>query len=131
MNNDLIDLHILSLLRIPAEQRTQARVALALADIAQAARLETAMLANPVTEQNRLQQEHLKLAAIAEFLRQELGFEHCSVPLDLRESYNQWDRPLSVILSNYKGETFMHGRGRTAEECLQDLCTLVKSRKAA
>lgn len=131
MNNDLIDLHILSLLRLPAEQRTQARVALALADIAQAAQLEPAMQANPLTVQNRLQQEQLKLAAIADFLRRELSFEHCSAQLDLRENTNEWSNPLTVLLTTMGGDIFMFGCGGSAEEALRDLHPILKSEKAA
>lgn len=131
MNNDLIDRHILSLLRLPAEQRTQDRVALVLAGIAQAAQLETATLGHLLTEQNKLQQEQLKLAAIADFLRQELNFEHCNAQLDLCESDNDWGQPLTVLLSNTGGDIFMYGRGQTAESALRDLHPVTKTGQAA
>lgn len=131
MNNDLIDLHILSLLRLPAEQRTHKQVALVLADIAQAAQLETTVQFNPLSEHALLQQEQLKLAAIAELLRQELNFEHCSAQLDLRENANEWGNPLTVMLTTIGGDLFMFGSGRSAEEALRDLHPVLKSGKAA
>ena len=131
MNHNLIDLHILNLLRLPAEERTQERVALALTDIADAAQKSTDTKANPLMAQTILQKEQLKLAAIADFLRQALELEHGSAELELREPSNEWDKPLTVILSTDKSKTIMIGRGQTAEEALRDLYTITRPEQAA
>ena len=131
MNHDLIDLHILDLLRIPVEERTQERVALALTDIADAAQQVTDTKANPLMAQTILQKEQLKLAAIADFLRQALELEHGTAELELRAPYNEWDKPLTVILSTDKSKTIMVGRGQTAEEALRELRTIARSEQAA
>jgi ABC-type hemin transport system substrate-binding protein len=120
MNSNLIDQHLIDLLRIPAEQRTQANIAEAINQIGAAAQLH----AEPLI---LAQQEHIKLAAIAEFLAVELDLKSYYTTLDIRESQAY---SLSVIMTVNSDGHYLMGFGNTAEEALKDL-HLVKANKDA
>jgi len=131
MNHNLIDMQILELLRIPANQRTQERVAFALTAIAQAAESRAPVV--PQLEQSAkttMQQEQIKLAALTEFLRQELGFDYCSVTLDINQDNYKQNDSLTTFIGSDEGDNFMVGRGLNAESALRDLHTIAKPKKA-
>lgn len=121
MNNNLIDQHLIDLLRIPAEQRTQANIAEAINRIGAAAQLDTASL-------SRKHQEHAKLAAIVEFLAAELGIERHDTSLWIREGQTQ---SLHAILSDAPDGMYLMGFGNTAEEVLKDLHPVARCKDAA
>lgn len=132
MDNDLIDQQILELLRTSAANRTQLHVASALSRIAEAAQLDQALWVQP--NLIKLQHEHLKLAAIADFLGEELNFRHRDTQLNIRESGLTWHSALSVLFSNpdsQVGDPFLIGHGNTAEEALRDLRTMIKGGRVA
>jgi hypothetical protein len=137
MDNDLIDQQILELLRTPVTNRTQLHVASALARIAEAAQLIQASRPDDFGTQPylfELQREQLKLAAIADFLGEELNFKHCDTQLNIRESGLTWHTALTVLFTNpnsQAGDPFLIGHGNTAEEALRDLHTMIKGGRAA
>lgn len=113
MNNDLIDQHLLELLRIPANQRTQSNIAGAINQIAADAHLDMA----PV---GPIQQEQIKLAAIVKFLAEEMGAMRYVVSLDIRDP--ELGQTESLYASIKIGpENSLYGYGATAEEALKDL----------
>ncbi|MCY1256146.1 hypothetical protein D9M68_51580 [compost metagenome] len=119
MNSNLIDQHLINLLRIPAEQRTQVTIAEAINQISAAAQLDT-------TPPSPIHQEHSKLAAIVGFLAVELNMERHDTGLFIRESQSH---SLHTIM-NADGLCWM-GFGNTAEEVLKDLHPVKTSKDAA
>lgn len=121
MNSNLIDQHLIDLLRIPAEQRTQANIAKAINQIGAAAQLH----AEPLI---LAQQEHIKLTAIVEFLAAELDVKSHNIMLDIREAQAYSLR--AVMRVNSDGHYLM-GFGNTAEEALKDLHLVTANKDAA
>lgn len=121
MNNDLIDQHLIDLLRIPVVQRTQTNIAEAINQIGAAAQLEAAPLI-------LAHQEHSKLAAIVEFLAVELDVKRHDTTLNISgsEAYS-----LSVIMSVTPDGMYLMGFGKTAEEALKDLHSVKANKDAA
>ncbi len=111
MNSNLIDQHLIDLLRIPADQRTQAIIAEAINRIGDAAQLDAPPLSS-------IHQEHSKLAAIVEFLAQHLKITRHDTSLDIRESqaHSLW-----TIMSDDSNGLRLVGSGNTSEEVLKDL----------
>jgi hypothetical protein len=120
MNTNLIDQHLIELLRIPAEQRTQETIAETINRIGSAAQLDAAPL-------SQIHQEHTKLAAIIEFLAAELGMDRHDTSLFIREGHTQ---SLNAVLSDAEGQYLM-GFGTTAEEVLKDLHPVTWNKDAA
>ena len=121
MNSNLIDQHLIDLLRIPAERRTQAIIAEAINQIGAAAQLNATPL-------NMAHKEHSKLAAIVEFLALELDMKAHITTLDTRESQSY---TLSAMMRvNYDG-LYLMGFGQTAQEALKDLHPVQASKDAA
>jgi len=89
MNNDLIDHHLVDLLRIPTAHRTQTDITEAINRIGAAAELDMA----PMGE---LQQEQNKLAAIVEFLAAELNMDTYDISLRLHERGYHSTSPLCL-----------------------------------
>lgn len=113
MNNDLIDQHLLDLLRIPASQRTQSNIAEAINRIAAESHLD-------MTPVGPIQQEQIKLAAIVKFLAEEIGAMRYVVSLDIHDP--EWGRTESLYATIKIGtENSLWGSGTTAEEVLKDL----------
>lgn len=121
MNNNQIDQHLIDLLRIPVEQRTQANIAEAINHIGAAARLDVAPL-------SQIHEEHAKLAAIVEFLAAELGTKRHDTSLWLREGQAH---SLNAILSVAPEGPYLMGFGNTAEEVLKDLHPVARNKDAA
>jgi hypothetical protein len=121
MNSNLLDQHLIDLLRIPAEQRTQANIAEAINQIRAAAQLEATPL-------NMAHQEHSKLAAIVEFLAVELDMKAHNTTLDIRESHPY---TLSTIMRVNNDGLYLMGFGQTAEEALKDLHPVKANKDAA
>ena len=121
MNSNLIDQHLINLLRIPAEQRTQVNIAEAINQISTAAQLDAAPLI-------LAQQEHIKLAAIIEFLAVELGVKSQNTVLDIRESQTY---SLSAVMRVNSDGQYLMGFGKTAEEVLKDLHPVKANKDAA
>lgn len=121
MNSNLIDQHLINLLRIPAEQRTQVNIAEALNQINAAAQLDAAPLI-------LAQQEHIKLVAIVEFLAVELDVKSHYTALDIREfqAYS-----LSAMMRVNSDGQYLMGFGQTAEEVLKDLHPVKANKDAA
>ena len=120
MNSNLIDQHLIELLRIPAEQRTHENIAETINRIGSAAQLDAAPLI-------QIYQEHAKLAAIVEFLAAELGMQRHDTSLWTREGHTQ---SLNAVLSDAEGQYLM-GFGKTAEEALKDLHPVTWNKDAA
>jgi len=120
MNSNLIDQHLINLLRIPAEQRTQTNIAEAINQISAAAQLDAAPLI-------QAQQEHSKLAAIVAFLALELSLESHDTVFDIRESQAY---SLSAMMRGNSDGQYLMGFGQTAEQVLKDFHP-VKANKAA
>lgn len=121
MNSNLIDQHLIDLLRIPAEQRTQANIAEAMNQIRAAALLDTVPLI-------LAHKEHSKLAAIVEFLAEELGMNTHDTTLCIRESQAH---SLAAFMSDIPDGLRLMGFGKTAEEALKDLHPVKTSKDAA
>lgn len=121
MNSNLIDQHLIDLLRIPAEQRTQANIAEAINQISAAAQLE----AEPLS---LVHKEHSKLAAIVESLAPELDMKRHNTILDTRETQAY---SLSVVMSGSPDGLYLLGFGNTAEEVLKDLHSFKANKDAA
>ncbi|MNF69061.1 hypothetical protein D3C84_509340 [compost metagenome] len=121
MNSNLIDQHLIDLLRIPAEQRTQANIAEAMNQIRAAALLDAAPL-------SLAQQEHSKLAAIVEFLAVELDMKSYDTVLDIRERQTY---TLSAMMRVNSDGQYLMGFGQTAEEVLKDLHSVKAYKDAA
>ena len=119
MNSNLIDQHLIELLRIPAEQRTQENIAETLNRIGSAAQLDAAPL-------SQTHQEHIKLAAIIEFLAAELGMDRHDTSLFIREGNTP---SLNAILSAPEG-MYLMGFGTTAAEVLKDLHPVAPNKDA-
>ncbi|KPZ10841.1 hypothetical protein ALP50_03160 [Pseudomonas syringae pv. spinaceae] len=122
MNQEAIDHLLIDLLRIPPEQRTQNDVAAVIAGMNSAALLE-AVAATP------LQQEQIKLLAIAEFLACELQMIDAHVTLDLSITEPQWI-PLTLTMRR-PCAGYVFGRGRTAQEALMDMYDYIPPPKEA
>jgi hypothetical protein len=121
MNSNLIDKHLIDLLRIPAEQRTQANVAETIDQVRVAAQLDAAPLTSA-------QQEHSKLVAIVEFLAVELDMKNHNTALDI---INPQKYSLSTIMTVNSDGQYLMGFGQTAEEVLKDLHPVQASKAAA
>ncbi|MGH8351585.1 MAG: hypothetical protein ACRES5_34305 [Pseudomonas sp.] len=121
MNSNLIDQHLINLLRIPAEQRTQTNIAEAINQISAASQLDAAPLI-------LAQQEHIKLAAIVEFLAVELDLKSHHTVLDIRESQAY---SLNAMMRVNSDGQYLMGFGKTAEEVLRDLHSVVANKDAA
>lgn len=121
MNSNLIDQHLIELLRIPAEQRSQENIAETINRIGSAAQLD----ASPLSQ---IHQEHAKLAAIVEFLAAELGMQRHDTSLWIREGHTQ---SLNAILSDDPEGLYLMGFGKTAEEVLKDLHPVARNKDAA
>jgi ABC-type hemin transport system substrate-binding protein len=119
--NNLIDQHLINLLRISTEQRTQANIAETINQINAAAQLDATPL-------SLAQQEHSKLAAIVEFLAVELDMKSHDTVLDIRES--QVYSLSAMMRVNFDGQYLM-GFGQTAEEVLRDLHPVKANKDAA
>jgi len=121
MNSNLIDQHLMNLLRIPAEQRTQASIAEAVNQINAAAQIDTTPL-------SVAHQEHSKLAAIVEFLAVELNIKKHDTNLYAREAHTY---SLSAMMRVNPDGEYLMGFGQTAEEVLKDLHPVKANKDAA
>lgn len=121
MDHKLTDQHLIDLLRIPAKQRTQTKIAEVINQLSTAAQLEAAPLI-------LAHQEHSKLAAIVEFLAVELDIERHNTVLDIREGQAY---SLSVIMNGNSDGLYLMGFGKTEEEALKDLHPVKANKDAA
>ena len=124
MNSNLIDQHLIDLLRIPAEQRTPEDIVDAISSIGIAAQIDL-VPAGP------LQQEQMKLAAIVDFLATELDIETYDISLSLRERQFPSISPLCAFMKDSTDGVRLIGFGRTAEEVLKDLHAVEPDKDAA
>ena len=120
MNHEAIDRQLIELLRLPVTQRSPEHLSAALTNIAAAADVEA-------VARTMLQQEQLKLLAIAELLSQDLKTDINNVSLEL--ALDERFTSLSLWMQQLEGGAWV-GRGNTAEEALRDLHE-VRSPKAA
>lgn len=133
MDHNLIDQLILALLRTPVDQRTPECITEALQRIVEAATpnelKQTGDLPGKSTSAS-IQQEQLKLAAVASFLKEELNYRNCSTQLSIDEYSSDHHQTLTILLSSHESsaESFLVGYGRTAEDALRDLHAVKKTR---
>ena len=112
MDQKTIDRLLIDLLRVPLERRDQNEVARTVANLSAASHLET-VTATPS------QREQIKLMAIVELLAYELQMELAHVTLEMSAD-TEGLVPLTITMRNPDGN-YVFGRGRTAQEALQDL----------
>jgi len=114
MNHEAIDRQLIELLRMPIRRRTTTRLSAGLNELAAAAGVHAVGM-------SPIQQEQVKLLAIADSLASELGTTKSSVLLDLTNHEDHaWINPLTLVMHRKTGDYLM-GHGRSAQEALRDL----------
>ncbi|NWD04075.1 hypothetical protein [Pseudomonas gingeri] len=131
MDHNMIDQQLLALLRISTEQRTPEIIAATAASLIDLLMVTTDPgLKSLIT----LQREQLKLSALAEFLKGEIGYKTSVVSTSHHLSHEYQAAEVSIHLLNHKDGTQapgMAGYGQTAEAALRNLRTIENKSVAA